>query len=112
MAEAHPDTTHQDAGHGPTYQLYMVIAVALTIFTAVSFFVNMAVHYEVLTAFNGFVVILLVAVVKASLVGLFFMHLKYDWGKLYFLIIPAFILGTMMMIVFLPDMVFAWQPMP
>ena len=37
------------------------------------------------------------------------MHLKYDWGKLYFLIVPAFILGAMMMIVLLPDIVLAWH---
>ena len=51
-----------------------------------------------------------VAVVKAFLVGLIFMHLKYDWGKLYFMIVPVFILGTMMMIVLMPDIVMAWQP--
>ncbi len=32
-----------------------------------------------------------------------------DWRKLYFMIFPAFILGAMMMMVFLPDMVLAWQ---
>jgi hypothetical protein len=36
------------------------------------------------------------------------MHLKWDWGRLYFLIIPVFILGAMMMMVLLPDLVFAW----
>ena len=38
-----------------------------------------------------------------------FGHLKFDWRKLYFMIVPAFILGAMMMMVFLPDMVLAWQ---
>ena len=33
-----------------------------------------------------------------------FMHLAFDWGKLNFMIFPAFILGAMMMIVLLPDM--------
>jgi caa(3)-type oxidase subunit IV len=49
-----------------------------------------------------------VAVCKAVLVGMFFMHLKYDWGKLYFIIVPISILGLMMMIVLLPDIVLAW----
>jgi cytochrome c oxidase subunit 4 len=111
MTDTHTDS-HKDAGHGPTYQIYMIIAVALAIFTAVSFVVNGQVHAGALSAFNGFLIILLVAVVKATLVGMFFMHLKYDWGKLYFLIIPAFILGTMMMFVLLPDIVLAWQPYP
>ena len=37
------------------------------------------------------------------------MHLKVDWGKLYFMIFPAFILGAMMMFVLMPDIVIAWQ---
>ena len=111
MTDTHTDS-HKDAGHGPTYQIYMIIAVALAIFTAVSFVVNGQVHNKVLTPFNGFVIILGVAIIKATLVALIFMHLKYDWSKLYFLIIPAFILGTMMMFVLLPDIVFAWQPYP
>ena len=56
----------------------------------------------------GFSLILGIAVCKALLVGAYFMHLTFEWGKLYFMIIPAFILGTMMMIVLLPDIVFVW----
>jgi hypothetical protein len=37
------------------------------------------------------------------------MHLKFEWGKLYFMIVPAFILGLMMMLVLLPDTVIAWH---
>ena len=36
-----------------------------------------------------------VAVIKAILVGLYFMHLIVDWGKLYYLIFPTFILAAM-----------------
>jgi hypothetical protein len=32
-----------------------------------------------------------------------------DWRRLYYLLIPAFILGTMMMIVLMPDIVLAWH---
>ena len=49
------------------------------------------------------------AVVKAGLVGWVFMHLAFDWRKLYFMIFPAFILGAMLMMVLLPDFVIAWQ---
>jgi cytochrome c oxidase subunit 4 len=58
---------------------------------------------------QSFALILGVAVVKATLVGMYFMHLKLDWGRLYFLIVPAFILGTMMMIVLMPDIVLGWR---
>ena len=37
------------------------------------------------------------------------MHLKYDWGKVFFMMIPAVILATMMIMVFLPDTVLAWH---
>jgi cytochrome c oxidase subunit IV len=61
-----------------------------------------------ISKFASFLVILGVAIVKAALVGWIFMHLKFDWRKLYFLIVPAFILGAMMMIVLMPDIVLAW----
>ncbi len=105
MADTH-DTGH---GHGDLFKLYMVVAVALSGFTVISFVVNYFVRQHGLPATLGFLLILGVAVAKASLVGLYFMHLKHDWGKLYFLIVPAFIVATMMMIVFLPDMVLAWH---
>ncbi len=47
--------------------------------------------------------ILGVAIIKATLVAWIFMHLKWDWRLLYYLIIPAFILGAMMMVVLMPD---------
>jgi caa(3)-type oxidase subunit IV len=57
----------------------------------------------------GFALILGVAVCKAVLVAMFFMHLKMDWFRLYFMIVPVLILATMMIVVFLPDMVLAWH---
>ncbi|MFL5244283.1 MAG: cytochrome C oxidase subunit IV family protein [Gemmataceae bacterium] len=102
------DATHHEVHHGPNLQAYLVIGVALSVFTVVSFVVNYAVRDNLLTANLGFVLILAVAVVKAFLVGLYFMHLKFDWPKLYFMIIPAFILGAMMGLALLPDIVLAW----
>jgi cytochrome c oxidase subunit 4 len=98
MADAHHGHEH----HGPTYGLYMIIAGALAVGTSLSFIVNQAVSAKYL----AFALILAVAIVKATLVAMYFMHLKWDWKLLYFLIIPAFILGTMMMVVFLPDVFF------
>ena len=59
------------------------------------------VHRELLrsqdkiTAHEGFNLILGVAIIKALLVAMIFMHLKWDWGKLYFLIVPTFVLAPM-----------------
>src|SRR5207302_1467315 len=97
------------ASHGPTVTTYLVIGVALSVFTAVSFAVNYQVTHNGLAPEAGFTIILAVAIVKATLVGAYFMHLKYDWRLVYFMLVPAFILGPMMMIVLLPDIVLAWR---
>ena len=106
MAEAHD--THAHAGID--VKTYFVIFGALAIFTAVSFIVNEAVRHDVLGVFAGFVLILGVAVCKAVLVAMFFMHLKIDWNRVYFVIVPVMILAVMMIVVLLPDIVLAWKP--
>jgi cytochrome c oxidase subunit IV len=100
---------HGHGGHaGPSYTAYMTVAAALAIFTAVSFIVNHFVTTHVIERYVGFTIILGVAVCKALLVGAVFMHLRWEWGKLYYMIVPAFILGTMMMMVLMPDAVITW----
>jgi cytochrome c oxidase subunit IV len=107
MADIH----HTDGGHGGSgVRPYLVIFVALSIFTAISFVVNYAVRGgQIPNPETGFAIILAVAVCKAVLVAMFFMHLKFDWARLYFLIVPVLILGTMMVVVLLPDIVLAWH---
>jgi caa(3)-type oxidase subunit IV len=102
-------TGHDHAG--PNVQVYYRIGGALAVFTAVSFIVNQLEQWGYLPGgvTTAFIIILGVAVVKATLVGLIFMHLKYDWGKVGFMIIPAFILGAMFFAVLMPDMVLAWM---
>src|SRR5437763_481982 len=100
------DHTPTGAHGHEVHRAYMVVAVALCVFTASSFLFNYQVRAGHITAHTGFALILAVAVCKALLVGAYFMHLKFEWGKLYFMIVPALILGTMMMIVLLPDIVF------
>ncbi len=95
--------------HGPGVKAYLVIFAILALFTLVSFLANLMMRHETITPHESFVIILGVAVVKACLVGAYFMHLIVDWWRLYYLLIPAFILGTMMMIVLLPDIVLAWR---
>jgi caa(3)-type oxidase subunit IV len=103
------DTHHADGHHGPNLGVYMVVATALAVFTLVSFVCNLLVRHEVMSAVLAFVIILSVAIVKSTLVGAYFMHLKYDWAKLYFIIVPISILATMMVIVLMPDIVVGWQ---
>jgi cytochrome c oxidase subunit 4 len=103
---------HGDAHHGPDVKAYLVVFGALSIFTALSFLFNWMARHEppMITHTMSFLLILAVAIVKATLVGMYFMHAKYDWGRIYFMIIPAFILATMMIMVLMPDIVLGWRP--
>ena len=101
--------THAEAHHGPDVKSYLVIFGALSVFTAISFVVNEFVRHDTISATTGMLLILGVAVVKAVLVGMYFMHLKYDWSKLYCIVIPVSVMAVMMMIVLLPDQVFFWS---
>jgi cytochrome c oxidase subunit IV len=106
------DSTHSDAhaDAGPNLRIYLVIFVVLSICTALSFVINHFLASGSPHASMG--LIMLVAVVKAVCVAAIFMHLKFEWGKLYFLIIPVMILGVMMMLVLLPDIVIGWHHDP
>jgi cytochrome c oxidase subunit 4 len=101
MTETHNDEAH----HGPSFKAYLIIFGALSIFTAISFLVNEFVGRNL----QGLVIILAVAVCKAVLVGIYFMHLIVDWKKLYYLIFPTFILAAMFLTVLMPDMVLVWH---
>jgi caa(3)-type oxidase subunit IV len=98
-----PSPTH--AHGGPDLKAYLAVFYLLCALTAVSFVVNFFLGQNQ----TSMLIILAVAVVKALCVAMIFMHLKMDWGKLYFIIVPVVIMGIMMMIVLLPDIVLAWH---
>jgi caa(3)-type oxidase subunit IV len=101
--------SHEHAHHGPDVALYFKVFGALAICTALSFVVNLGYPPPNTT---GASIIMGIAVLKAALVGYIFMHLKWDWKNLYFLIVPLFILGAMMMFVLMPDILYAWRSAP
>ena len=104
------DTHHTDGGHGGSgVTPYLVIFGALSVFTVLSFVGNYLVRNDIIRPHTGFALILGVAICKAVLVAMFFMHLRFDWSRVYFMIVPVMILGTMMVIVLLPDIVLAWH---
>ena len=107
MSDAH---AHAHTAHGPvSVRPYYVIFALLCVFTAISFIVNYMVRHDSMTATTGFTLILTVAFVKALLVCLIFMHLKWDWPRLYFMIIPALVLAPFLMLALLPDIVLYWS---
>jgi cytochrome c oxidase subunit 4 len=80
--ESHPAATHHEEHHGPTVKMYFAIFFALAILTVVTV---LAARFDfgplVGAQLGGFVnnaVALGIAVTKASLVVLFFMHVKYE----------------------------------
>jgi len=94
---------------------YIVIFIALAVFTAISFIINGAEKADgmfgraLISAETAFALILGVAVVKALLVATFFMHLRVDWRRVYVVVIPGLLLAGTLIIALWPDMVFAWR---
>src|SRR4051794_14748698 len=97
---------HEHAG--PSFQTYMYVFCALCVCTALSFVVNRLLGENHTSA--G--IIMFIAVIKALLVASIFMHLKFDWSKLYCIIIPACILTVMMVIILSIDQVLTWHVYP
>jgi cytochrome c oxidase subunit 4 len=105
MTEAHSSDSHAH-GHGEVKtKIYLAIFGALTGFTLISFVANFAANNHWISHFTSFTIILSVAMVKATLVAMYFMHLVFDWGKVFIMIVPALVLGPMLMVVLLPDIV-------
>jgi len=76
--------------HAPDQLEYVRIAVILAIITAL----EVALYYPNWPKSPKIVGFVILAATKFAIVAAFFMHLKFDWGKLYFMIVPAMILGN------------------
>ena len=112
MSTGHPDHAHpfpEERPTGPNFKTYMLVFYALCVFTALSFVFNTLANYEIISHGTSVVLIVMVAIVKALCVAMIFMHLKFDWGRLYCIIIPVSIMAVMMVIVLLPDIVIGWH---
>ena len=99
-------TDHPHEAHISDKTFFKVF-VFLFIFTAVSFITNQV--FGRTAAVVAFIIIMSVAVVKAALVVMFFMHLKIDWRKVVVFVAPTLILAPLIVIVLWPDIVLAWR---
>ena len=97
-----------DAHAGPDFKVYLYVFAALCVCTAMSFVVNQVMG-EIL---RSAAVIMAIAVLKATLVAGIFMHLKYDWGKLYGIILPVCVLTVMLVLILSIDQTFVWHAYP
>ncbi len=99
------DAAHGHEGH-ISDKTFMKIFGILLVCTAISFGANQLIGHHAVVA--NFIIILGVAVLKASLVVMFFMHLKIDWRKVFVFIMPTMILASVVLLVLWPDIVLAW----
>ena len=85
--DPHSGDTYTGHSHGPNLKTYLGIFVVLSVCTLLSFVANAVMGQN--QASMG--VIMIIAVIKALCVAAIFMHLKFEFNKLYFLIIPVMI---------------------
>src|SRR5215813_4829941 len=105
---AAPDAGQDDHHEGHiSDNTFMKVFIGLMIFTAATFATNQILGSR--AAGVAFVIIGGIAICKALLVVLFFMHLKIDWKKVIVFIVPTMILAPLMVIVLWPDVVLAWR---
>jgi cytochrome c oxidase subunit 4 len=99
MAETH--LTHEQEmaveSHAPTY---LKVWAALAVFTAIEYFWAHVFKDTFATLILG---LLFWAVIKASLVGWYFMHLKFEGNWVYGMLVPAAILATVFIVALIPD---------
>jgi len=87
---------HAVEAHAP----YLKVWLALAIFTAIEYFYAYYLNQLFLILVVG---LLFWAVIKAGLVGWYFMHLKFEGKWVYFLIVPAVVLAAVLVLALGPD---------
>ncbi|HEX8201523.1 MAG TPA: cytochrome C oxidase subunit IV family protein [Isosphaeraceae bacterium] len=106
------DATHQTAAqheHAESHvRTYLKVFVALLVFTILEYF-----YAKFASRFQFHIALLILglmalAVVKAALVGLYFMHLKFEGRWVYLMLVPAGILAMVFIFALSPDI--AMQP--
>jgi cytochrome c oxidase subunit IV len=97
MAET--NLTHDQEMHVESHAPYLKVFFALLIFTIMEYF------YAMLPiSFPALVVgLLAMAITKATLVGWYFMHLKFEGRWVYFMIVPAGVLAMIFVLALYPD---------
>lgn len=98
-----PHRTYDEQQHVESHAPYMKVFFALLIFTVLEYF------YAKLASGAGFSLgalilgLMVLAVTKASLVGIYFMHLKFEGRWVYLMLVPASILALVLIFALYPD---------
>jgi cytochrome c oxidase subunit 4 len=102
MATSEVAAEHAHEAHAP----YLKVFVWLAVLTAIEYWYAALLkdHFGILL-----LGLLLLASVKAGLVGWYFMHLKFEGKWVYIMIVPAAILATIIVLALCPDMVLKYE---
>ena len=109
VSPADPTLAEIDHAHGDDHsghiKTYWRVFWSLAIFTAIEYFYA---HI-----FKGTFLVLVLglmtwAIIKAALVGLYFMHLKYEGRWVFAMLVPSGLLGCVLVFALMPDI--AMQP--
>lgn len=98
MAETH--LTESQEMEVESHAPYLKVWAALAVFTAVEYFWAHVFKDSLATLVLG---LLFWAVLKASLVGWYFMHLKFEGRWVYGMLIPAAVLASVIVFALVPD---------
>jgi cytochrome c oxidase subunit 4 len=90
------DEEHQQEAHAP----YLLVWLWLAILTGVEYFYAAGLKDVFVILLIG---LLVLAGIKAGLVGWYFMHLKFEGKWVYLLIVPAIVLATILILGLVPD---------
>ena len=98
MAET--NLTHDQEMHVESHAPYLKVFFALAIFTAIEYFYARAFKDSFTPLVLG---LMLWAVIKASMVGWYFMHLKFEGRWVYYMLVPAGFLAMVFIFALSPD---------
>jgi cytochrome c oxidase subunit IV len=98
-----PHAAHDSHDHGDPRPIYKRVFVVLLIFTILEYAYATWSHAGFLNLVIG---LMIMATIKAALVGMYFMHLKYEGTWVYYLLVPAACLATVLIGLLCPDIAF------
>ena len=97
--------THDQEMHVESHAPYIKVFLWLAVFTAIEYFYARIFKDSFGTLVLG---LMFLAVIKASMVGWFFMHLKFEGRWVYYMLVPAAFLAAVFIFALTPDI--AMQP--
>ncbi|MFM1801650.1 MAG: hypothetical protein RJA81_1002 [Planctomycetota bacterium] len=97
MSEHHSADTHS---HDHPHVNYMKIFWSLLFLTVAEYFYAMLTQEHFALLVLG---LMTLALIKATLVGLYFMHVKFEGKWIYMMIVPACVLAMILVLALVPD---------